>query len=113
MSTPASRTRVYIAGPLSKPDPCANAHTAMRMWDTLFEKGYAPFCPHWTLLQHTCIPRPYEDWMTFDLEWLSCCDVVLRLPGESSGADREVAAAKQLGIPVVWSVEELERYNEH
>jgi len=31
----------------------------------------------------------------------------MRLPGESPGADREVALAAELGIPVFYSVEEL------
>lgn len=101
------RRRVYIAGPYTRPDPCANTHAAMRMWDLLYEKGYAPFCPHWSHFQHTCMPRHYSDWLAFDLEWLRVCDAVLRLPGESSGADEEVAEAKRLGIPVFHTVEEL------
>jgi hypothetical protein len=32
---------------------------------------------------------------------------VLRLPGESSGADKEVELAAQLGIPVFREIEEV------
>lgn len=95
------RFKVYIAGPYSKPEQCTNTHKAMVVWDSLFSMGFIPFCPHWTHFQHTFRPRPYEDWMAFDLEWLRACDVVYRLPGESAGADREVAEAVRLGIPVV------------
>lgn len=35
------------------------------------------------------------------------CDALLRLPGESAGADLEAAQAGGLGIPVFRSVEEL------
>ena len=94
------RTRVYIAGPYTRPDPCVNTNRAMAAWDLLWGLGFAPFCPHWSHYQHTHIPRPYEDWLAYDLEWLRTCDAVLRLPGESSGADKEVAEAVRLGIPV-------------
>jgi hypothetical protein len=45
--------------------------------------------------------------MKQDFEWLKCCDAVLRLPGESTGADREVALAKELGIPVYYSIADI------
>ena len=37
-----------------------------------------------------------------DFEQVARCDLVVRLPGGSSGADRECALAHRLGIPVVW-----------
>ena len=42
----------------------------------------------------------YERWLEYDMEWLTACDALVRLPGESKGADREVARAKELGIEV-------------
>jgi hypothetical protein len=41
-----------------------------------------------------------EAWLTMDLEIVSRCDAVLRLPGESTGADGETEHARKLGIPV-------------
>lgn len=38
---------------------------------------------------------------------LQHCDAVLRLPGESRGADQDVAIARQRGIPVYTSLEEI------
>jgi hypothetical protein len=38
---------------------------------------------------------------------LQHCDAVLRLPGESRGADRDVAIAEQRGLPVYRSLEEI------
>lgn len=38
---------------------------------------------------------------------LERCDAVLRLPGESPGADREVHYAISLGKPVYYGLEEL------
>jgi hypothetical protein len=45
--------------------------------------------------------------LDYDLNWLAKCDAVLRLPGASSGADREVEYAQKLGIPVFYSIEEI------
>ena len=38
---------------------------------------------------------------------LAHCDAVLRLPGESTGADQDVAIARQRGIPVYFRIEDI------
>lgn len=38
---------------------------------------------------------------------LQRCDAVLRLPGESRGADQDVAIARDRGIPVYYSLDEI------
>ena len=38
---------------------------------------------------------------------LQHCDAVLRLPGESTGADQDVAIARQRGIPVFTELDEI------
>lgn len=38
---------------------------------------------------------------------LQHCDAVLRLPGESTGADTDVAIARERGLPVFRSIEEI------
>jgi hypothetical protein len=40
---------------------------------------------------------------------LEHCDAVLRLPGESAGADLDVATAKRLGLPVYQDVAQIPR----
>jgi hypothetical protein len=42
---------------------------------------------------------------------LEHCDAVLRLPGESAGADNDVRIARQRGIPVYHSIEEIPGYS--
>jgi hypothetical protein len=37
------------------------------------------------------------------------CDAVLRLPGESTGADNDVRIARERGIPAYHSIDELPR----
>jgi hypothetical protein len=49
----------------------------------------------------------YEDWLAFGLELVERADAVVRIPGESPGADREVAHAVAKEIPVFFGVEEL------
>lgn len=101
------RTKVYVAGPYTNPDPCANTHRAVHTGQLLLNAGYSPFIPHLTHFWHTMIPNPYQVWLDYDMEWLLACDVVLRLPGESSGADKELAMAKQAGIPIAYSLDEV------
>ena len=38
-----------------------------------------------------------------DLAWIERCDALLRMPGESSGADREVEHARAHSVPVFHS----------
>jgi hypothetical protein len=98
---------VYIASPYTIGDVAFNVRRQLEMSDRLMSLGYCPVAPLLTHFQHLCFPRPYEDWMLVDLEMISRCDVLLRMEGESSGADREVAHALSIGIPVVYSVDEL------
>lgn len=99
--------RIYVAGPYTKGDPCVNTHAAIAAGNRLMDAGFAPFVPHLSHFWHTVTPRPYEDWMSLDMRWVEVADAVLRLPGESSGADREVQHAESLGIPVFHSIDEL------
>jgi hypothetical protein len=99
--------RVYIAGPYTKGDVAVNVRNAILAADAVHALGMQPFIPHMTHFWHMLCPKPYEEWLAIDMVWLKCCNVVLRLPGESSGADKEVRAAEKLGIPVFHSIEEL------
>ena len=100
-------TRVYVAGPYSGGDTLANIARAVFHADWLLSLGYIPFVPHLTGFWHFYHPRKYEEWLAYDMAWLRMCDALLRIPGESPGADREVALAESLGIPVFYSVPEL------
>ena len=91
---------VYVAGPYTHPDPVENTHNVIQVANQLIEAGFVPFVPHINLVWHLVTPKPPEYWYEWDLEWLERCDCLLRLPGESSGADKEVERAKELGIPV-------------
>lgn len=91
--------RVYIAGPISK-DPLGGTRAAIEAASALADLGCAPYVPHLCVLWEISKPRKYEDWMRLGFEWLASCDALLRLPGESAGADAEVGVAEEMDIPV-------------
>lgn len=99
--------RIYIAGPYSKGDVAVNVKRAMDAANELIERGYAPYCPHLTHFLHINHAQPYEKWLELDNEFIPWCHAILRLPGESSGADKEVALALSLNIPVYYSIDQV------
>lgn len=99
--------RIYIAGPYTKGDVAINVRNAYEAASRLADLGFAPFVPHATHFWHMLFPRPYEFWLDLDNQFLPCCAAVLRLPGESSGADKEVKRAETLGIPVFMKIEDI------
>jgi uncharacterized protein DUF4406 len=102
--------RIYIAGPYTKGDVAVNVRKAFEAANQLADLGFAPFVPHATHFWHMLFPRPYESWLELDREFIPCCAAVLRLPGASSGADREVAVAQRMNIPVFTSITELDAH---
>ncbi len=94
---------VYLAGPYTKPDPVENTHRMLHLADALLDLGVVPFVPHLSMFWHLLCPRPYGEWLAYDLHLMLRCDAVLRVPGESCGADGEVRVAHRLGIPVLFA----------
>lgn len=104
------RTRVYVAGPYSDPDPHkveANVSRAIAAGQVLAEAGYAPLVPHLTHYWHLQHPNEYAMWLAIDMPWLLAAHYVVRLVGKSGGADGEVLAARHAGIPVYDGVDEF------
>jgi hypothetical protein len=101
------RKKVYVAGPYTQGDVVLNVRAAVLAANELLDAGFIPFVPHLTHLWHAICPRPYQDWLDLDLEWLEECDILLRLPGPSSGADDEAKRAKVLAMPVCRSVADV------
>jgi hypothetical protein len=91
---------VYLAGPYSKGDVAQNVHRMLRVADYLANLGVMCYVPLLTHFWHLVYPREYEFWMKYDLLFLEKCDCLIRLKGESAGADREVDHAKRLKMPV-------------
>ena len=99
--------RIYIAGPYTAGDVAQNVKRAMDIANDLIELGHAPYCPHLTHFLHMNNYQPYEKWLEIDLAYLEIADAVIRLPGESKGADREVEFAEKNHIKVFLSLDDF------
>lgn len=118
------RLMVYIAGPISKGDLCENINQASRAFKTLAKAGLAPLCPQWSCFSGKAEVSAtggsvyalattdgngmsHKEWLDVDLEFVARSDAVLRLPGESTGADTEVTFARNRLIPVFHSIDDV------
>lgn len=98
---------IFIAGPYTAGTSAAeeeNVSRALRAATALLSRGHQPFVPHLSRYwHHTALANgrfvPYERWMAYTLAWVARCDALLYL-GPSPGADRELALARKLGLPV-------------
>jgi len=102
-----SRKLIFVSGPLGANDAgraerVANAVAAGRV---LLTAGLEPFVPH--ILAPLDEVASYERMMRHCFAWLERCHALLRIPGESPGADREVVRAKALGLPVFFLVDSV------
>jgi hypothetical protein len=102
------RPVIYIAGPITGGSRSDNLGNALRMMKSLIDRGYAPICPHLSMMVPFDDQVPYETWLEIDFAWIKKCDGLFRIVGISPGADREVIFAEENGIPVFHHVHELE-----
>ena len=98
---------VYIASPYTLGDKLKNVYRQIDVADQLMNDGFCPVVPLLTHYQEERHHKSYEDWMKIDFEKLKRCDALLRLEGQSSGADREVKFAIENRIPVFYDIETL------
>lgn len=112
----------YIASPISKGDLLANIRQADDAFFCLMRHGVPAICPAWSCFADSAfrsntsvfgvartLPRDttHADWLSVCLVTVRRCTALLRLPGESVGADLEVAEAEKFGVRVFHSVEEV------
>ena len=102
------KLRVYVAGPITIGNQFHNVKRAIDVTDDLLQLGYLPFCPHFTVYWDTIHPHSRDTWLRYDLGWLPLCDALVMIPGKSDGSDREVNAAREHNIPVVYLPESLD-----
>jgi len=98
---------IYISAPFSKGDQFVNVRNACLAGDEILKLGHYPIVPHLTALWHAISPKTFEEWLKIDCVIIPRVDALLRLPGESVGADREVALAKSIGVHVYYSLQEI------
>lgn len=112
---------ILIAGPYRSgtgDDPTRMAANLKRLeaasWP-IFAKGHVPMIGEWVALPvwHMAGGSEVGDELYDQIlhptagRLLEHCDAVLRLPGESKGADSDVAIARRRGIPVYHSLDEI------
>lgn len=109
---------ILIAGPYrsgTNGDPALIARNLARLEEAsgpIFRLGHVPMIGEWVALP---ILRTLDaaDVADGDVMYetarrlLQHCDAVLRLPGESSGADKDVEIAQERGLPVYRSLAEI------
>jgi hypothetical protein len=99
------RMKIYIAGPYVKGDVAVNVREAIAAGEYVARLGHFPYIPHLTHFWHLLHPHNEVDfWYKQDNVWLELCDALLRIGGESIGADLEVSRMIQLGRPIYYSV---------
>lgn len=103
----ADREKIFIAGPYSEGDTARHVRRAINAADFLAQSGFAPYVPHLTHFWHFHKEHSHDFWLNLSCRFLLCCDGVLRLSGESRGADQEVELAEEFDIPVFYSLQEL------
>jgi len=105
---------IYISGPYSadtNEGKLQNTQTAIDVGIELIRKGYTVIIPHLShytdmRAQELGIEFSWEIWMKQDLELLERCDALYFI-GESRGACIELERAKELGLRIFYSLEEV------
>jgi len=112
---------ILIAGPYrsgTDDDPSKMAANLARLEEAawpIFQAGHVPMIGEWValpILLSAGEPSPTgplgaEVLYPVAQRLLEHCDAVLRLPGESTGADQDVAIAQERGLPVYYELDEI------
>ncbi|WP_031042535.1 hypothetical protein [Streptomyces sp. NRRL F-5650] len=111
---------ILIAGPYrsgTDGDPQAMAANLARLEEAawpVFAAGHLPVIGEWIALPvlrsaGAGPTDPLADQVLYPTaeRLLTRCDAVLRLPGDSTGADQDVALARRRGLPVFHDVAEI------
>jgi len=112
---------ILIAGPYrsgTQDDPALMKQNLERLESyalPIFRKGHVPFIGEWIALPLLTLAgsqKPGDEvWQEIQYpvahRMLEKCDAVLRIEGASNGADMDVKIAKERGLPVYYSLEEI------
>lgn len=104
----------FVAGPYRAADEWSvfqNVRRAEQLALQLWDMGLAVICPHKNT-EHFGGAGPDRVWLDGALEMVRRSDMVVCTPDweRSSGARGEVACAKQHGIPVFYTIAEVEEW---
>jgi hypothetical protein len=119
--TDSNSSLILIAGPYRSgtgDDPELMARNLRRLEEAawpVFEAGHIPMIGEWVALPvlrsagATGVSHPLAERVMYPTaqRLLEHCDAVLRLPGDSTGADQDVAIARERGLPVYYELGEI------
>lgn len=106
-ASPSKAWIIYIASPYTVGDTADNVRVQMDAAHRILDLGHCPIAPLLSHFLHLHRHRHYQDWIAMDLAIIPRCDALLRLPGESKGADGEVEHAINNGVKVFKDWQEL------
>ena len=95
-----SKPLVYVAGPISS-NPWRCLGEALICWKPMREAGAIPFFPQFGIVHAMIEETDYQEHFDYGIDMMLKCDLVVRMPGKSPGADAEEGEAKAHGIPVI------------
>jgi len=98
--------KVYIACPITLDPDGTNFDNSCEAQRQLLAAGFAPLNPGLTMMLPGGQDIPHSTWMASCLPWVASADLLIRVHGESVGADDEVNLALNLGIPVYCSFDD-------
>jgi hypothetical protein len=101
---------VYIASPYSIGSKIDNVKASFQVYNKLVKRGYYPFAPLTSHYINQLYRLSYDKWLEIDMYWLDKCDCLLRLPGESRGADKELNRMVMLKKPIFYNINDLDDY---
>jgi hypothetical protein len=121
MAQADKRMIILIAGPYRSgtgDDPNKMADNLRRLEEAswpLFQAGHVPMIGEWVALPiwHVAGGQEIGDALYDEIlhptagRLIERCDAILRLPGESKGADNDVKLANERGIPVYYHIDEV------
>ena len=106
------RKVIYIAGPMAKGPMEENIRMAWGAASRLRDARFSTIVPQNSFFETLAgESRSHEEWLDIDRALVLKSDGLLRLPGESKGADIEARWAKEAGIPVFSSVRHVEDHD--
>lgn len=112
--------KVYVAGAYSADnilDCLKNVGRGEHFSSQIFMMGFAPFCP-WHdkdyVIKNWDQDFTVQQFYDYSITWLEASDIVFLVPEweNSKGTLAEIKRAKELGLPIVESFEELNALSE-
>lgn len=100
--------RVFVSGPYSADTDEGVKQNVLRICEAIEKLVKNGFNPCLLILGHYApFKLGYEEWMSLALDEVKTTDILLRIDGKSSGADREVALATSLGKKIYYNLDQL------